>query len=182
MKALLLPMILMTVIGVAAGGLFGWMMKDGAAVSLASGEGGGADKHNGKGADSHGKKADAHGGKGAAHGGDAAHGKQATSCEPGEGHEVVLALPPLLSNLAGQPTRWVRLEASVVARSDAPPITEGERERLGQDIVALLRQTEPADIEGAAGLLNLRSDLQELARLRTDGRSRELVIRGLLIE
>lgn len=153
MKALLLPAILTTVIGVAAGGLFGWIMKDSAGLATVATE-----------AASHGES------------------KAGAGCQPGTEHEVVVALPALLSNLAGEPPRWVRLEASFVTPAGEAPITEGDRERLAQDIVALLRQTKSSEIEGAAGLQNLRSDVQELARIRSAGRSLEFVVRGLLIE
>ena len=67
-------------------------------------------------------------------------------------------------------------------RSSSSSISKATKQRLIQDIVTHMRQSEVTDIQGATGLMNLRSDLNEIVRLRTKGKALELIVRGMIVE
>lgn len=94
---------------------------------------------------------------------------------------ALLALSPIITNLASPERTWIRLEASLVidgegadARALSATITE--------DTVAYLRTLSLPLIEGASGLLHLREDLNDRARVRSGGKVRDLIIHTLIVE
>jgi flagellar FliL protein len=91
------------------------------------------------------------------------------------------ALAPIVTNLASPANTWIRLEASIVidgeggdAKALAATITE--------DTVAYLRTLSLPLIEGSSGLLHLREDLNDRARIRSSGKVRDLIIHTLIVE
>lgn len=91
------------------------------------------------------------------------------------------ALSPIITNLASPERTWIRLEASIVldgegldAKLLAASITE--------DTVAYLRTLSLPLIEGASGLLHLREDLNDRARVRSGGKVRDLIVHTLILE
>ena len=54
--------------------------------------------------------------------------------------------------------------------------------RISEDIVAFLRTVPLAQIEGANGFQHLREDLNDRARIRSEGRVREVIIQSLIVE
>ena len=94
----------------------------------------------------------------------------------------VLSIPPVVTNLAEPKNAWVRIEASAVLAGDRQASDDVLATKLGEDLVAYLTTTTASQIEGAAGLQHLREDLNERARLRSDGRVRELIIHTFIIE
>lgn len=95
---------------------------------------------------------------------------------------VLVALPPIVANLEAPESRWVRFEASLLVAADDKPVTQELKHRVAQDLMGRIRQFKLSEIEGAEGLLNLRADLTELARIRTNGKARDLIINGLIVE
>jgi flagellar FliL protein len=76
---------------------------------------------------------------------------------------------------------WIRLEASLVF--DTIPVdAETLSARISEDIVGFLRTVSMKQIEGATGFQNLSEDLNERVRVRSNGRVRELIIQGLIVE
>ncbi len=94
----------------------------------------------------------------------------------------IVPLPPIVANLEAPESRWVRFEASLLVVGGDDPVNLEMRHRVAQDIMARIRQFKISEIEGADGLLNLRSDLTELARIRTEGKALDLIINGLIVE
>jgi len=111
--------------------------------------------------------AEAHGAKA----GDAAHEADT------RGIEVTLA--PITTNLAVPGTTWVRMEASVILDEPAPPSLADD---IHQDFVAYLRTLRIYQVEGATGFRNLKADLEERARIRSQGHVRQVLIQTLLFE
>lgn len=96
--------------------------------------------------------------------------------------ETIVELPEIVTNLDGQSKYWVRLETSIVSKAKTEPISLITQKRLAQDIMAHMRQSRLSELEGASGLLNLRSDLSEIVRIRTKGRAEELIVNGMIVE
>lgn len=92
------------------------------------------------------------------------------------------ALPPIVTNLAGPGKTWVRLEASIVLDADAEGNPNELAARIAEDMLAYLRTTPLAQIEGAGGYQNLREDLKDRVRIRSGGKVRDLVLQALIVE
>ena len=54
--------------------------------------------------------------------------------------------------------------------------------RIGEDLVAFLRTTSLAQIEGGAGMQHLREDLNERVVTRSSGKVREIIIETLVVQ
>lgn len=92
------------------------------------------------------------------------------------------SLSPIVTNLGGPRGTWVRLEAAVVLGADGGKEDNVLAGKITEDIVAYLRTVPLAQIEGANGFQNLREDLNERARVRSEARVREVVIQSLVVE
>jgi flagellar FliL protein len=99
--------------------------------------------------------------------------------KPVPGAPVVVALEPITTNLAAPNKTWVRLEAAVVFDGPAAP---GMADLVQQDILAYMRNVKLHQIEGPSGFQHLRADLDERARVRSDGHVTQVLIRTLLFE
>ena len=55
-------------------------------------------------------------------------------------------------------------------------------ELISEDILAYLRTVTLSQIEGPSGMQHLREDLVERARIRSEGRVKELVIQTLVVQ
>lgn len=96
--------------------------------------------------------------------------------------EQVVSLDPILVTLAGPQKSWARLELSVVIetgeKDDRAPLLK----TMSEDLMSFLRTVPLSHIESAVGLEYLREDLSEIARLRSKGRARGVVLRSLVVE
>jgi flagellar protein FliL len=90
------------------------------------------------------------------------------------------ALTPIVTNLASPENTWIRLEASIVI--DGEGDAKGLAAAITEDTVAYLRTLSLPLIEGASGLLHLREDLTDRARIRSGGKVRDLIIHTLIVE
>jgi flagellar FliL protein len=93
----------------------------------------------------------------------------------------VHALPPIVTNLASPERAWIRIEASLVTEDDSGE-AKANAVKVAEDTVAYLRTLSLPMIEGASGLLHLREDLLERARLRTNGKVQDLIVHTLIVE
>ncbi len=91
-------------------------------------------------------------------------------------------LAPIITNLAEPRETWVRLQAAIVLDAAAGRKPDLVAAQIGEDILAYLHTISLASIGGASGLRHLREDLNERARIRSDGQVRELVIRTLVVQ
>ena len=80
---------------------------------------------------------------------------------------VMEALKPIVANLAAPSQTFVRIEASIIFKNGALPNAQIAAAQIRDDIMAHLRTLSLGQLEGPSGLLHLREDLNERARLRT---------------
>lgn len=111
--------------------------------------------------------------------GAAAHGSEVVDVKGTPEHLRVFPLETITTNLADPTEVWVRLELALVF-VDQPDAELAEI--VHQDILAYIRTVKARQIEGPSGFQHLRSDLDERARVRSDGRVRQVLIRTILFE
>jgi flagellar FliL protein len=90
-------------------------------------------------------------------------------------------MTPIVTNLAGSPPVWIRLEASLLFHEKSDD-ADALAAHISEDLVGFLRTVSVAQLEGAIGFQHLSEDLNDRVRVRSNGRVRELVIQGLIIE
>lgn len=90
------------------------------------------------------------------------------------------ALSPIITNIASPERTWIRLEASIVI--DGEGDAKGLAATITEDTVAYLRTLSLPLIEGASGLLHLREDLNDRARIRSGGKIKDIIIHTLIVE
>lgn len=110
-------------------------------------------------------------------GGEAAAVSMAASTESAN----LRPLPPIVTNLSGTPPVWIRVEASLVFH-ELPSDADALSARINEDLIGFLRTVSVKQLEGATGFQHLTEDLNDRVRVRSNGRVRELVIQGLIIE
>jgi flagellar FliL protein len=107
----------------------------------------------------------------------AAAGKDGKATEGGE--LGVLPIETITTNLAAPSDIWVRMELSLVF--DGDPDT-AVAEEIHQDFLAFMRTVKLPQVEGASGFQHLKEDLEERARIRSNGRVKKILIKTLLFE
>jgi flagellar protein FliL len=153
--SMILAMVIITGLGVGAGGLFGIQ----AAQKIGP---------NAKPAAPPAPAHDAH----------AADNKDDKNKEKKKGPQLV-ALPNMVTNLASPEKIWIRIEASAMIESDNP---EKLAAQLAEDIVAYLRTMTLDQVQGASGYHYMKEDLDERVRLRGQGKVRDLVLQSFIVE
>jgi len=103
----------------------------------------------------------------------------AASLQP---NSALFDLPPIVTNLSMPQDTWIRLEASLLFDQKTVPHPEALGAEIAGDILAFLRTTTLTQIQGIAGLQNLRQDLNERVAIRSNGSVKELVIRTLVLQ
>ena len=91
----------------------------------------------------------------------------------------VVYLEPITTNMAGPNTTWVRLELALVFDGETDLLMA---QTVHQDILAYMRTVKIHQVEGASGFQHLRSDLEERAAIRSEGKVKGILIRTLLFE
>ncbi|WP_420960897.1 flagellar basal body-associated FliL family protein [Brucella sp. IR073] len=94
---------------------------------------------------------------------------------------AVVALKPILTNLAVPSSTWIRLEAGLVAKpgEEIPP---DMTMKISDDFMAFLRSASLLQLQGATGLAYLRADLEERAKMRSEGKVERVFIYSLVVE
>jgi len=109
----------------------------------------------------------------------AAHAKGAA----GEVSKVLIAgLDPILVTLAGPQRSWARLELGVILEGPSTPDDPVLLKSMTEDIMSFMRTVPLVHVESAAGVEYLREDIEEIARLRSKGRARSIILRSLVVE
>lgn len=91
----------------------------------------------------------------------------------------IVHLDPITTNLAGPTDIWVRLELALIFDGKPDLIMA---QNVQQDILAYLRTVKFHQVEGASGFQHLRSDIEERAAIRSEGKIKGVLIRTLLFE
>lgn len=93
----------------------------------------------------------------------------------------VVPLKPILTNVKIPQDVWLRLEAGVIARP-GEKISDELAATVAGDFMAFLRTVNLMQLRGPAGLEYLRMDLQERARMRSEGKIEKVYIWALVME
>jgi flagellar FliL protein len=93
----------------------------------------------------------------------------------------LVALIPIVANLAEPKDAWIRIEASILVDNELQG-ADAVAAQLAEDIVAYLRTTTLAQFEGASGFQNLREDLMDRAMIRDREHIKDVVIHGVVVE
>ena len=99
--------------------------------------------------------------------------------EEAEANPLLVPLAPMTTNLSAPSRVWVRMELSLLLDAAQPPELF---EAIHQDLFAYMRTLKLHQIEGASGYQHLKADLEERARIRSDGHVKQVLIRTLLFE
>ena len=100
---------------------------------------------------------------------------------PAEPARALKELTPVVTNLASPDGAWIRLQTALVFDKTDAPAMDLLAPKVGEDVLAFVRTLTLEQIQGASGLEALRDDLNERARLRSDGKVRELLIETLVV-
>ncbi|MDQ0348948.1 flagellar basal body-associated FliL family protein [Ancylobacter vacuolatus] len=95
---------------------------------------------------------------------------------------VMEPLKPIVANLAAPSKTFIRIEASIIFKNGALADPKIAAAQIRDDIMGFLRTLSLSQLEGPSGLLHLREDLDERARLRTEGHIDELIIETLVVQ
>ncbi|CAN5219370.1 flagellar basal body-associated FliL family protein [soil metagenome] len=95
---------------------------------------------------------------------------------------VLKKLSPIVTNLAAPANTWVRLEAALLMEQKAAASADPLVGAITEDILGFLRSVTAQQMEGAAGLRNLREDLLERVAIRSKGLVRDIVIETLVVQ
>jgi len=108
--------------------------------------------------------------------------QKAEIISPYAGNIAIKKLAPVVTNLAGSESDWVRVEASIVYKSGNEQHPDVLAAETRQDVLSYIRTMSLAQIQGPSGLLHLREDLTERAQLRSKGAIQELVLETLIVQ
>jgi flagellar FliL protein len=96
---------------------------------------------------------------------------------------TVVALPPIITNLAAPRDVWLRVEASILVQGGGG---HGNQEvlaaKVGADLLTYLRTLSLQDIEGASAFLAFRDDLDDQVRTLSHGAVAKVLIKSLVVE
>lgn len=182
---LLVPLVVVT--GLGGGG--GWFLG---ASALAPPEGAPAPNVDAGAVEEAGRRAPKAGhGDGSGHGGASVHGGAAPTdaaqdgtADRHGGHGEPLAskeLPAIVTNL-GASKNWLRLQAAMIFDPHELGHPDELVAVLTADLTAFINTLDVRDIEGADGLRRLQEELNERAKIRSDGHVRELIVESLVVQ
>lgn len=106
------------------------------------------------------------------------------AAKPEEGHAAPLVrqLAPIVTNLQSPKDSWIRLELSIVMKSEAASEQDLIAVKANDKVLGLLRSTDLSQIDGPSGLLNLREDLTDLLVGAHDSPITEVLISSMVVE
>lgn len=93
----------------------------------------------------------------------------------------LVALTPIVVNLAQPADAWIRIEASVLLEG----MVQGAdvlAAQLAEDFVAYLRTATLSQFEGPSGFQNLREDFLDRAAIRDREHIKDVIIHGVVVE
>lgn len=111
----------------------------------------------------------------------AADAPLAAKADPAAPADIVLALQPVLTDIASPPSTQLRMETSLIIAPDGVTDQAVLASQVQADMIVFVRTLELAQIEGARGLLHLKEDLLERAKLRSPAVI-DLMIRSLVVK
>ena len=109
------------------------------------------------------------------------HGEKGKPGQPLTG-TVIRELPPIVTNIAMPEDVWIRIESSLVFDAEKLKEPDVAIKEITGDILSYLRTLSLPQVQGSRGLRNLREDLNERVAIRTDGKAKELLIQGMVVQ
>ena len=109
------------------------------------------------------------------------HGEKGKPAQPLKG-TVIRELPPIVTNIAMPEDVWIRIESSLVFDAEKLPEPDVAIKEIMGDVLSYLRTLSLPQVQGSRGLRNLREDLNERVAIRTDGKAKELLIQGMVVQ
>jgi flagellar FliL protein len=93
----------------------------------------------------------------------------------------LVAMTPIVVNLAQPQDVWMRIEASLLVQGIdfGADVLAGQ---VAEDFVAYLRTSTLAQFEGPSGFQNLREDFIDRAKIRDPEHVKDVIIHGVVIE
>lgn len=101
---------------------------------------------------------------------------------PYAGDIELRSVPPVVTNLASSDEDWIRVETSVIMDRTNVKDPALVISRFRQDMLTFLRTVRLGQIQGPSGLVHLRDDLNERARISSGGLIKEVVLETLIIQ
>lgn len=95
---------------------------------------------------------------------------------------VIVDLKPIVTNLSSPEGTWLRVEAALIMHPDPELDRKKIAEQIGHDMLAYLRTVSMQQISGGSGFANLRNDLLDRAKTRSEGKVEDLVFRSVIVE
>jgi flagellar FliL protein len=93
-----------------------------------------------------------------------------------------VAAKPMVTNLGAPGGTWIRLEGSFVMTGLEPLAAERLAAEVQQDMLGYLRTTSLAQLEGASGLLHLREDLNDIAKVHSGGHVTKFILETMVVQ
>ena len=102
--------------------------------------------------------------------------------EHGENTGVIRQLAPIVTNLASPKDVWIRIELSIVIKPEAKTEQDLIAVKSSDQILALLRTIDLAQIEGPSGFLHFREDINDLVRESSEHKVAQVLINSMVVE
>lgn len=93
-----------------------------------------------------------------------------------------VAMKPMVANLAQPPGVWIRLEGGIVTTGLDALAAERMAAEVQQAMLGHLRSTTLAQLEGASGLLHLREDLNDIAKVQSGGHVTRFILETMVVQ
>lgn len=102
--------------------------------------------------------------------------------EHGENNGIIRQLAPIVTNLASPKDVWMRIELSIVIKPEAKAEQDLIAVKSSDQILALLRTIDLAQIEGPSGFLHFREDINDLVRESSEHKVAQVLINSMVVE
>ena len=108
--------------------------------------------------------------------------KASTGGDTVENGGIVRQLAPIITNLAQPKETWMRIEVSIVIDAEAKAEQDLIAVKSSDEILALLRTVDLAQIEGPSGFLHFREDINDLVRENSGHKVLQVLINSMVVE
>ena len=102
--------------------------------------------------------------------------------EHGANSGIIRQLAPIVTNLASPKDVWMRIEVSIVIKLEAKSEQDLIAVKSSDQILALLRTIDLAQIEGPSGFLHFREDINDLVRESSEQKVAQVLINSMVVE
>ena len=91
-------------------------------------------------------------------------------------------IPPVIASIGQGKQAWIRMELKAISREPEIKDESVLMLKISQDILSYIRTLNIGDIQSANGFYLLRSNLEEIARIRSKGAVSGIAIQGFIVE